>query len=362
MKKRAAIALLTFLSFSLSTFTCTYAFAAEDSWETMAQMSTARSDHGVAVVNGIIYAIGGSDGLYLNCTEAYDPATDTWTTKASMPTKRASFATAVYQDRIYVIGGWGASGLTGANEVYDPLSDTWETKTSMSTARTNVVANQVNGKIYVMAGKNFTSYAWPVLCNQTEIYDPLTDSWTTGAPMPDYQGIGPEIADESEHIASVAIDTKIYVIVEQKIYIYDTETDVWSYGADLPHLLACPAACATTGTFAPKRVHAVGSSSRFVVSDLHYIYDPEADDWTSATPISTSRNWVELAVVDDILYAIGGGDSCGEYGYESLGTTEKYTPVGYIPEFPASIAVPLLITTTFAATLIYKRKHLKKPN
>lgn len=294
MKRITSIVLLLVLSFSLSTFTVPYAFATENSWETMEPMPTARSNHGVAVVNRRIYAIGGGDGSWLNNTEEYDPLTDTWTVKASMPTKRSGIGTAVYQDRIYVIGGWGSSGVTGRNEVYDPVSDTWETKTPMPIARTDVVANQVNGKIFVMAGKNFTEYAWPVLCNQTEIYDPLTDSWTTGAPMPDFQGIGPEIASKSENVASAALDNKVYVVVGETLHIYDTEADVWSYGSDLPSSLKGPAACATTGSFAPKRLHVVGLGS-------HYVYDPDTDEWNSATPIPDSRYWVELGVLDDIL-------------------------------------------------------------
>ena len=326
--------------------------AVEDSWTSLEPMPTARSGHGVAVVDGRIYAIAGTDDLRLNCTEEYNNETDTWTIKSAIPTERSELATAVYQNKIYVIGGWGTSGVTGTNEVYDTVSDTWETKTSMPTARTDLVANQLTGKIYVMAGKNFTSYSWPVLCNQTEIYDPLTDSWTTGAAMPDFNGTGPEIASKSENVASAVIDSKIYVIVEQTLHIYDTQTNLWSYGTDLPTYIKGIAACATTGTFAPKRLHVVGS-------DAHYAYDPDTKEWTSAkTPIPNSRYWVELAVIDDVLYAIGGGNDGGEYGYESVNINEQYTPVGYIPEFPSWIILPLLLIA--GLVLLSYRKRMNK--
>jgi hypothetical protein len=90
------------------------------------------------------------------------------------------------------------------------------------------------------------------------------------------------------------------VVVDTTLHIYDTEADVWSYGAELPSSLKGPAASATTGAFAPKRLHVVGL-------DAHYVYNPETDDWISAAPIPASRYSVELGVVDDILYAIGGG-------------------------------------------------------
>ena len=180
-----------------------------------------------------------------------------------------------------------------------------------------------------MVRKNFIEHAWPVLCNTTEIYDPLTDSWTTGAQMPDF-GTGFEVASKSERIDSAVLDNKIYAIVDTSLHIYDTEADVWSYGADLLSSIKGATACATTGSFAPKRL-------RFLGLDAHYIYDLSADVWASAAPILASRYSVELGGVDDILYAIGGviGDPLGipAASPKTQNTNEGYTPLGYIPEF-----------------------------
>ncbi|OWK02460.1 KLHL18 [Cervus elaphus hippelaphus] len=58
-------------------------------WEKCHPMSTARSRVGVAVVNGLLYAIGGYDGqLRLSTVEVYNPETDTWTRVRSMNSKR----------------------------------------------------------------------------------------------------------------------------------------------------------------------------------------------------------------------------------------------------------------------------------
>ncbi len=51
-------------------------------------MPTERARLGIGVVNGILYAVGGSSGGAVNTVEAYDPATDRWTTKSPMPTPR----------------------------------------------------------------------------------------------------------------------------------------------------------------------------------------------------------------------------------------------------------------------------------
>ena len=61
-------------------------------WTQMADMPTPRASLGSAVVDGKIYAIGGSDKDFsttvMAVVERYDPATDTWTTVESMPTAR----------------------------------------------------------------------------------------------------------------------------------------------------------------------------------------------------------------------------------------------------------------------------------
>ena len=63
-------------------------------WTTKAPMPTPRTGLAAGVVNGILYAVGGNDGVsFLGTVEAYDPATNTWTTKASMPTVRTGLAT-----------------------------------------------------------------------------------------------------------------------------------------------------------------------------------------------------------------------------------------------------------------------------
>lgn len=182
----------------------------EDSWASKAPMQQARGYLGVAVVNGKIYAIGGStyhgkwpvtNGI-VGTNEEYDPATDTWSFKKPMPTPRYGFATAVYQNKIYCIGGvtgYSTSTgrlITGVNEVYDPATDTWETKAPMPTARWLLQANVVNGKIYLIGGQNG---GLSTIVN--EVYDPEIDAWTTMAPMP----------TAAQSHASAVVDNKIYV-------------------------------------------------------------------------------------------------------------------------------------------------------
>lgn len=345
-KMRKIVIVLLGLCLVLLTLSFPLVNAIEDSWETMEPMPTARSGLGVAVVDGKIYAIGGYNGSYLGTNEMYDPKTNGWTAKTSMPTPRCNFAITAYQNKIYVIGGEISQGIVGSiNEVYDPLTDTWETKTGLPNARSLLCANVVNNKIYLIGGLGTGFPPW--VCTQdTFVYDPDTDSWVTKAPIPT------PISD----YASAVIDNKLYVIGGRDIgnmvkydetHIYDTQTDNWSNGTSSLSIMPSPNAGVTTGELAPKRIHVM-------YADSHYIYDPEKDEWTTAIPMLTSRYNVGVAVVDDLIYVIGGYD-----GENYRNENEKYTPQGYIPEFPSWIIVPLFIIAA-VAVIIYRKKLTKK--
>src|SRR3954469_7083201 len=80
------------------------------------------------------------------------PAQSQWTMRASMPTARDYVGFCVLNNHLYVFGGEAqAFGiLTDKNEAYDPISDTWTTLAPMPQALSESGAVAVNGKILVM--------------------------------------------------------------------------------------------------------------------------------------------------------------------------------------------------------------------
>lgn len=72
-------------------------------WEKCQPMTTARSRVGVAVLNGLLYAIGGYDGqLRLSTVEVYNPEADSWSKVGSMNSKRRC----VCEDRVFTCAVW----------------------------------------------------------------------------------------------------------------------------------------------------------------------------------------------------------------------------------------------------------------
>lgn len=59
-------------------------------------MSVPRNRVGVAVMDGLLYAVGGSAGVeYHNSVECYDPEHDSWTNVKPMHIKRLGVGVAV---------------------------------------------------------------------------------------------------------------------------------------------------------------------------------------------------------------------------------------------------------------------------
>lgn len=295
-----------------------------NSWASKAPMQEARGGLGVAVVNGKIYAIGGSTVQdIVGTNEEYDPAIDNWTFRKPMPTPRDFFATAVYQSKIYCIGGATKNGgTTGINEVYDPATDMWQTKAPMPTARYELHANVVNGKIYLIGGANSTD-----VTGINEVYDPAMDTWSPRSSMPAATTL----------YASAVLNNKIYVIggflggdpAIKPNQIYDPETDNWSLGAPPPDG-GIGAAVATVGITAPQRIYVFNNNG------ANQIYDPKKDTWSLGAGIPI-KDLVKFSVtaVNDIIYVIGGTIwtypiPLSDFAEETpSAVNEQYTPVGY---------------------------------
>lgn len=355
MKRIALAIIISVLSFLVVAGTLSLCVA-QDYWVSKAGMTRGRSGLGVAVVDGKIYAIGGvSDSGFCSLNEQYDSATGYWIIKTPMPTPRSDFGIAVFQNKIYCMGGYSnQAGVAAVNEVYDPATDTWETKAPMPTPTLNIRANVVDGKIYVVGGNTNGTI--------NQVYDPTTDSWTTKA----------SITTAVNSYASAAVGNKIYVFTKLT-QIYDAQNDSWSLGASAPSPVVLATAGATTGMFAPERIYVFGADAElpfwqlFTKGFTTQCYDPKTDSWTVCASMPTGRYDVGVAVVDDLLYVIGGFttefSSVGFnpnpiYTYSAV--NQEYTPIGY-GTVPPTISVLSPQNITYSSTNVSLAFTTNKP-
>ncbi len=147
----------------------------------------------------------------LAAMEVFDPATKTWTERAPMQRARQLFAGTFGRDgRLYVFGGYGHSGSVRAEE-HDSEESFLEAAKEME-----------------LLGRNALT--------STEIYDPATDTWVAGAPMP---------YGRNAMGAALGADGRIYVVggaisysspvPRADVFVYDPATDRWEIGPRLRH-------------------------------------------------------------------------------------------------------------------------------
>lgn len=148
------------------------------SWQTLSPTITARSDVAVVACSGRVYVIGGkAPGLKcLSSVEAYDPARNLWSPVASMQIPRRNAAAVTVGEKIIVVGGYSGTEVLRSVEVYDPAADKWSERPSLCAARSHASAVLYNSQMYVFGG-----YSGSLFLNTAESYNPRTEQWTVFA-------------------------------------------------------------------------------------------------------------------------------------------------------------------------------------
>ena len=199
---------------------------ATNGWIAKAPMPTPRNAFEIAVYQNKIYAIGGKSGwtqatgdIYSGANEVYDTSTDTWKTMKSMPTNRSDVGASVVNGKIHLIGA-------DIHEVYDVYNDSWTTGQSKS----------FPSLLYGYSSVVFDDKIYLITWDQTQIYDSKSDSWSVGASPP----VNVSGAGVCATTGSMA-PKRIYVIGGGQGFegidstqVYDPHTDTWTLGAPMP--------------------------------------------------------------------------------------------------------------------------------
>ncbi|MBI2836667.1 MAG: PD40 domain-containing protein [Chloroflexi bacterium] len=291
---------------------------ADSTWTTKTPMPAARSYAAAAVIDSILYVAGGHDGSGGTTTlQAYNPAADTWSTLASMPGRRyQADGAGVINGKLYVPGGWNYpdSGLpTNTLFVYDPATNSWSTGAPMPQVvlygSGNGASGVINGKLYVTTPYNGYSGTYKYL----HVYDPATNTWTQLASSPNAHALP----------ASGVIDNKLYIAGgsdggnHNKLDVYDPVANSWTTKAPMPVSGSGFASAVMNG-----KLYAIGGNTAGGVSSAVYVYDPSTDTWTTETSMPTARAGAAAGVINGVIYVAGGSNSTG-----TLVTVEAF-PVG----------------------------------
>jgi DNA-binding CsgD family transcriptional regulator len=232
-------------------------------------------------------------GVFPTASAASSP--DRWRTRAQMPTPRTSLAVLEYGGLIYAIGGVGNDGVTARVEIYDPETDSWTTGRPKPTAAGFVAAAVIDDKIYVPGGTGSEQEPLDML----EIYDPGRDRWEAGASLPKPLAAYGLAELEGDLYLFGGLNGDGYA---DSILRFDAEADEWEELGSMEPARAFLAA-ASLGN----RIYVVGGYDGETEFNTTEAYDPVTGTWTPLTPMAMGRGGLALVAVRDNLYALGGG-------------------------------------------------------
>jgi N-acetylneuraminic acid mutarotase len=284
-------------------------------WGSAAPLPVGRSEFAATVLDGMIYVAGGfgAESLF----DRYDPATDSWEALADLPEPRHHLSLAAGDGGVYLAGGHNQSANSATDTFwrFDVESGAWETLEPLPQGpRGALGAAAIDGSIYV-AGGSSGDLSGPATADLVR-YDIASSTWSLLAPMPTAR----------EHLAVAAVDTKIVAVggrngghethaLLSATEVYDPASDSWSVGAELP----VPRAGLGVATF-EKSVIIIGGerftddqgasiSEAFASVDA---YDAANDRWSELLDLPVARHGMAAAVVDGVLYGIGGSTVAGQ--------------------------------------------------
>src|SRR4030095_1365512 len=255
-----------------------------------------------------------SVGDNINEFGKFDPVANTWTPLAPVPDLNNAMASGVYApnvNKLFVFGGEEVTFALVVNttRIYDIATNTWSSGAAMPDIRAFMASGYFNGKIYLVGGYNSGSV--DPSFGQVWEYDPVTDTWDTSrTDMPATLG-GPGYGVINGHLY-VAGGRDINNTNLSTLYDYDIAADTWTQRASLPSGTNVPGSAVIGGQLWIFRGgNPLLGVQRPDTTRILQVYDPLSDSWTSGPSLNLQRSFVAGAAVGNTAVAVGGYDGFG---------------------------------------------------
>jgi N-acetylneuraminic acid mutarotase len=239
-----------------------------------------------------------------------------WTSGADLLEARADHAAAAFDGRLYVFGGRHGRGVVGSTEIYDPFSDTWTPGAPLPTPRWGAKAVAVADRIYVLGGVTQADSIFP----SVEIYEPATDSWTVFDPqLPKHRMPSLKRGFAALKVGGTTACCDSIMLfggmgaagINDTTLIYATASD--SFSMDRTHFMQETrawlggATAWNTPAELDGRLYAVGGTADGATpSSRVESYDPFSDFWRLQPAMPSARVAPAVAFLAGKLYVLGG--------------------------------------------------------
>jgi hypothetical protein len=160
-----------------------------------------------------------------------------WTEGPPLPLPLANNAVAGVEGSVFTFGGLGPSmtwnGITTRSFRWDLGTDLWtEIARLPGPPRLAATAQAVGSHIYVFGGYTVSADGAEATTSRVDIYDPATDRWGAGSPIP---------VPVDDAVSGVWRDSLIVLVSGWRdrgnvpdVQFYDPATDRWRRGTDFP--------------------------------------------------------------------------------------------------------------------------------
>ncbi|XP_057192825.1 kelch-like protein 9 isoform X3 [Triplophysa rosa] len=248
-------------------------------WKALQPMEVPRYQHGVALLGGFLYIVGGQSTYdtkgktAVDSAYRYDPRFDRWLQVASLNEKRTFFHLSALKGKLYAVGGRNATGEIDSVECYNLNKNEWSFVAPMCEPHYGHAGTVHGGRMYVSGGITRDAFQKELLC-----YDPDRDVWCRRADMMELRGLH----------CMCTVGDRLYVMGGNHFRgtndyddvlsceFYSPATDQWTVVAPMPRGQSDVGVTVFKG-----RIYVVGGyswNSRCMV-DIVQCYDPEKDEW-----------------------------------------------------------------------------------
>jgi hypothetical protein len=278
-------------------------------WSQLPSLATGRLDHtATRLLDGRVLVVGGgleSETASQASAEIFDPKTNQWSYAASMTSPRQRHTATLLPDgRVLVVGGLGPG--RGTAELYAPATNSWSSAGTLLQARANHQAVLLpDGTVLVLGGRQPGK---PL--SDAEIFSPKTLTWTAVAPLSVARDRPVAVLLRNGKVlvaGGVTIDVGgqldaavLFGNPLSSTELYDPVTKTWSPGA--------PMAIGRVGhamvVLADGRVLVVGGTRDPAAAEL---YDPVADRWALVGSVLPPRIAPAAGLLGDGRVLVAGG-------------------------------------------------------
>jgi len=274
-------------------------------WEEKATVSIARGVYdGVEYLNDKIYLVGGRnfhDEINYNTSERYNPINNTWETIASMSSERGGIAAATFLNKLYAIGGRNSSNnYLSSVEIFDPSTDAWISGPSLPNPVAYASAIIGNGILYLVGGVNSSGND----LDQILKLDADSGVWTALNQMP----------TAKHNFSSVWYKDRIWVIGGKNgetklntVESYDPVTNSWNIETPILQNRLNPISWVNSDY-----IYVGGGHNGSYLNSIEF-YDPVTKQWSSAGNFPENKYVAGAVVLNDTVYVIAGLSASGVY-------------------------------------------------